>query len=97
MQTGSSRGIIRCKEYKYLETGTLVQLYENPGAGTKSGYVMVSLDHDPSLLYDVPEGTYALMLENQEDIGHFDDEEPVAKIFWDGKLGYVHLSSCFEI
>jgi len=80
-----------------LKTGTLVQLYENPDTETKMGYVMVSLDHDPSLLYDVPEGTYALMLDNPEDQGHFDDEEPVARIFWEGKLGYVHLSNCFEI
>lgn len=80
-----------------MESGTIVQLYESPDTNTKSGYVMVGLENDPSLLYDVPEGTFALMLENQEHAGHFDDEEPVARIFWDGKLGYVHLSSCFAI
>lgn len=80
-----------------METGTLVQLYEHAGVETKSGYVMVGLENDPSILYDVPEGTYALLVDDNENLGHFDDEEPVARILWEGKLGYVQLSSCFEV
>lgn len=80
-----------------MESGTLVQLYENPDTGTKTGCVMVGLENNPSLLYDVPEGTFALVLADNENLNHLEDEEPVARIFWDGKLGYVQLSSCFAV
>jgi hypothetical protein len=78
-----------------LTPGTLIQLYENPIVTGRSGFVMVGMSSTPDVLYDVPDGTYAMIV--NELIDSSDDIEPVAEVMIDGQVGYVQLSCCIEV
>jgi hypothetical protein len=56
---------------------------------------MVGMSSTPDVLYDVPDGTYAMIV--NELIDSSDDIEPVAEVMIDGQVGYVQLSCCIEV
>lgn len=78
-----------------MTPGTLVQLYERAPVTGRSGYVMVGISNKPDMLYDVPDGTYAMIVNEIIDEGV--DVEPVAEVMIDGQVGYVQLSCCVEV
>lgn len=55
---------------------------------------MVGLSSNPDVLYDVPDGTYALIVSEPE--SENDSLFPVAEVLIDGQRGYVQLARCFE-
>lgn len=56
---------------------------------------MVGISSKPDMLYDVPDGTYAMIV--NEIIDESADIEPVAEVMIDGQVGYVQLSCCVEV
>ena len=79
-----------------MQPGEIVCLYDNMPGNTRNGSVLMSTTLDPSLLFDIPEGTRALLTRLPEtDFGS--DEDLVAEVFVDGITGYVHFINCVKL
>lgn len=76
-----------------MESGTLVQLFENTRKRSVPGAVLVSIENDQNTLCDVPNGTYALVLEADPNLDHQD----LIRILWDETVGYVQMEHCLEV
>ena len=84
------------KEHNNLQPGEIVCLYERTPGNAGTGTVLVGTTQDPAFLFDVPEGTRAL-LTRLPDLSDSDDEDPVVEIFVSGISGYVNLANCVAL